>query len=95
MSRRNLYRPSSLEMVVVEWRDALYDGDYDGAPEKFDGALAVLQNIGYFAKMTKDSVVLVSCLQPSNGTTRWFVTIPRVNVVAIRPCILKPEAIGA
>jgi hypothetical protein len=75
-----------MELVEVEWADALYDGDHDGTPESFDGKLAVLINVGYFAKMTRESVVLVSCQQPSNGTVRWFVTIPRVNVRSIHPC---------
>jgi len=87
--RRTLYRPKRLELVEVEWADALYDGDHDGTPESYDGKLAVLQNVGYFAKMTRESVVLVSCVQPSNGTVRWFVTIPRVNVRAILPCVRK------
>lgn len=84
--RAPLYRPRRMELVEVEWADALYDGDHDGTPESFDGKLAVLVNVGYFAKMTRESVVLVSCRQPSNDTVRWFVTIPRVNVKAIHPC---------
>jgi len=87
--RATLYRPHVLELVEVEWADAHYDGEFDGAPESFDGKLAVLINVGYFAKFTRESVVLVSCQQPSNGTTRWFVTIPRVNVRAIHPCERK------
>ncbi len=87
--RKVLYKPKRLELVEVEWADALYDGDHDGTPESFDGKLAVLLNVGYFAKMTRESVVLVSCHQPSNGTVRWFVTIPKVNVRAIRPCVRK------
>lgn len=85
MSRAKLYRPKALESVEVVWDDAHYDGDFDGKPETFDSRLARLHNIGYFAKLTRDSVVLVSCLQPSNGTTRWFVTIPRKLVIEIRP----------
>ena len=80
-----------MEMVEVVWLDAQYDGDFDGQPETFDGSLARLHNLGYFVKLTKDSVVLVSCVQPSNGTTRWFVTIPRKLVVSIRP-IDRPES---
>ena len=87
--RLAMYRPKRLELVEVEWSDALYDGEHDGTPESFDGRLAVLVNVGYFAKMTRESVVLVSCQQPSNGTVRWFVTIPRVNVRAIHPCERK------
>jgi len=86
-----LYVPKRLELVEVYWSDALYDGDHDGTPESFDPSLAVLVNCGYFVKMTRESVVLVSCQQESNGTVRWFVTIPRVNVKAIHPCERKPR----
>lgn len=80
-----LYRPQSMEAVEVVWDDAQYDGEYDGQPGSYDPRLARLTNLGYFVKMTRDSVVLCSCVQVSNGTTRWFVTIPRKLVVEIRP----------
>ena len=86
-----LYRPRPMEAVEVVWDDAQYEGDFDGKPEGFDASLARLTNIGYFAKMTRDSIVLVSCVQPSNGTTRWFVTIPRKLVVEVRPFLGRPS----
>ena len=89
MSRARLYRPRLGEVIEVEWADAQYDGDFDGQAEAYEGKLAILLNVGYFAKLTKESLVLVSCRQPSNGTMRWFVTIPRNNIRAIRP-ILSP-----
>ena len=91
MSPKKLYRPKPLELIEVEWSDALYDGDYDGKPEAFDGSLAKLCDCGYFVKRTKDAIVVASCHQPSNGTARWFVTIPLVNVTAIHPCGRRPS----
>lgn len=93
MTRSKLYRPRLLERVEVVWRDAQHDSQFDGPPEAYKPALAVLTNIGYFVAMKRDTVTLASCRDEA-GTSRWYDDIPRVLVREIRSLEPKGEPSG-
>lgn len=90
MPRPRLYKPRRLELVVVSWRDARFDNDYDGPPEGHGGSLAALENVGYFCAMDRERVTLASC-RGDDGTVRQLINIPRLLIEpgGIRP--LKPK----
>lgn len=85
MTARALYRPRKLERVEVSWTDAQHDADYDGDPDGYDAELATLGNVGYFVRLTREALVLASCIEPANGSARHFITIPRKLVREITP----------
>ena len=86
-----LYRPRLLERVEVVWRDAQHDSQFDGPADHYKPALAVLTNIGYFVRLTREAVTLASCRDEA-GTARWFDDIPRVLVKEIRSLEPTKEA---
>ena len=92
MTRRPpLYRPRLLERVEVVWKDAQHDSQFDGDPAHYKPALALLTNIGYFVRLTRDTVTLASCRDEA-GTSRWYDDIPRVLVREIRSLEPTKEA---
>jgi len=84
-----MYRPKAAEMIEVEWVDSFYDPTTDGPPEEYSDRVARLTSIGYFVKQGKEGLVIAACKSPKEGTMRHYVTIPRVNVRAILPCVRK------
>lgn len=72
--------------LEVTWEDAQYDNEYDGAPEGFSAAKALLTELGYFIRQTKDLFVIASCFEPATGTYRRFVVILRKNLKGWREC---------
>lgn len=93
MTRTKLYRPTLLERVEVVWRDAQHDSQFDGDPAHYKPALAVLTNIGYFVRLTRETVTLASCRDEA-GTSRWYDDIPRVLVREIRSLERRGEPSG-
>lgn len=75
------FKPKVGELVVVRWRDARFDNDYDGPPEGHEGSLATLDNVGYFCSMNREKVTLASCRDASDGTVRHLINIPRKLIV--------------
>lgn len=73
-----------MELVVVVWRDAHYDNEFDGDPSAYKTDLAELHDAGYFARQEKGKLVLASCWEPATNTARRFVTIPLVLVREVR-----------
>lgn len=89
MTRKpRLHRPRLLEMVAVEWVDAQHDTEFDGNPRDYTGTLAKTTDIGFFVSMTREVTVLASC-RDADGTTRWLINIPTVNVQSIKPLVTK------
>lgn len=90
-----VYQPKLMELVVVVWRDANYDNEFDGDPSDYRAGLSELHDAGYFVRNEKGKVVLASCWEPETNTARRFVTIPRVLVREIkRVAFLTEEGAG-
>lgn len=79
-----LYRPAKLERIEVVWEDAQADSEYDGTGEGFDATLPTLEDIGYFVALTRDVLVLAGCREPSTGTVRFLLKIPRKLIREVR-----------
>lgn len=87
-----LKRPQPLERVEVVWVDAQADAEFDGDPASYAPSLPVLEDIGYFVRMTRDTLTLASCREQRTGTVRFMLNIPRKLVREIRSLDRKPEA---
>lgn len=87
-----IVRPQKLERVEVVWVDAQADAEFDGDPDSYSATLAELEDIGYFVRLTRDTLTLASCREPKTGTVRFMLNIPRKLVREVRSLDRKQEA---
>jgi hypothetical protein len=79
-----LYRPAKLERIEVVWSDAQHDAEFDGNADSYEAALSACEDIGYFVRLTRDTLTLASCREPKTGTVRFMLNIPRTLIREIR-----------
>lgn len=79
-----LYRPAKLERVEVLWADAQHDAEFDGDAATYESVLSVCEDIGYFVRLTRDTLTLASCREPKTGTVRFMLNIPRTLIREVR-----------
>ena len=79
--RKKRSAPKVGTRIEVTWEDAQYDNEYDGSAEGFSAQKALLTELGYFIRQTKDLFIIASCHEPETDTYRRFVVILRKNLV--------------
>jgi len=75
---------TDLPCVVVEWRDASIDSEYDGKIANLpQSGVCVNRTIGFLIEITAREVLLVRDVADEDDTVRWPYRIPRVLVTKI------------
>jgi len=71
-----------MKIAIVRWKDANYQVA-DGSIADVHGPIE-LESVGWLAKQDDDSVTIAMELDHGGEQGRFWLTIPRINIVSIR-----------